>query len=76
MLIWGMQSFYYFTTFTKQMWHMYRYVLKNPFRKDIFKQTYQNVVFREYFLTLASCIYCTYASLDTGAIKFIKLIIV
>ena len=51
-----MQSFYIFTVFTsevKQMWHMYKYVLKHPFRQDIFKQTYRNVVFRDYILTLA-----------------------
>ena len=35
------------------MLHMYKYVLKHPFRQDIFKQTYQNVVFRDYILTLA-----------------------
>ena len=46
----------FFMTFTsevKQMWHMYKYVLKHPFRQDIFKQTYRNVVFRDYILTLA-----------------------
>ena len=72
-----MPSFYLFTTFTsevKQMWHMYKYVLKHPFRQDIFKQTYRNVVFRDYIDF--SCINCTYASLNTGGIKFIKLIIV
>ena len=51
------------------------YVLKHPFRQDIFKQTYRNVLFRVYILTLAF-IYCTYASLNTGGIKFIKLVIV
>ena len=35
----------------QQMWHMY-FVLKHPFRQDIFKQTYQNVMFRDYILTL------------------------
>ena len=35
------------------MWHMYKYVLKHPFRQDIFKQTYRNVVFRDYILILA-----------------------
>ena len=59
------------------MWHMYKYVLKHPFRQDIFKQTYRNVMFRDYFLTLALyTVQCTYASLNTGGIKFIKLIIV
>ena len=52
-----MPSFYLFMTFTsevKQMWHMYKYVLKHPFREDRFKQKNQNVVFRDYILTLAS----------------------
>ena len=35
------------------MWHLYKYVLKRPFRQDIFKQTYRNVVFGDYILTLA-----------------------
>ena len=72
-----MPSFYLFTTFTsevKQMWHMYKYVLKHPFRQDTLKQTYRNVVFRDYILTIF--IYCTYASLSKGGVKFIKLIIV
>ena len=34
------------------MWHMYKYVLKHPYEQDIFKQTYRNVVFRDYILTL------------------------
>ena len=37
----------------KQMWHEYKYVLKHPFRQDIFKQEYRNVVFRDFILTLA-----------------------
>ena len=48
---------YHFMTFTsevKQMWHMYKYVLKHPLREDRFKQKNQNVVFRDYILTLAS----------------------
>ena len=36
-----------------QMWHKHKYVLKHPFRQDIFKQTYRNVVFGNYILTLA-----------------------
>ena len=67
----GMPSFYLFTTFTsevKQMLHMYKYVLKHPFRQDIFKQTYRNVVFREYIFKsyyIFSFIYCNaYASLN------------
>ena len=32
---------------------MYKYVLKHPFRQDIFKQTYRNVVFSDNILTLA-----------------------
>ena len=82
MLIWGMPSFYLYRTFTseaKQMWHMYTYVLKHPIRHiyDIFhvKQTYRNVVFRDYILTSALYTYCTHASLNAGGIKFIKLII-
>ena len=46
----------FFTTFiseVKLMWHMYKYVLKHPFRQDIFKHTYRNVVFRNYILTFA-----------------------
>ena len=35
------------------MWHKYKLVLKHPFRQNIFKQTYRNVVFRDYILTLA-----------------------
>ena len=53
---------------------MVKYNLTHPFRKDIFNQTYRNVVYREYNLTLA--LYCTYASLDTCGVKFKKLIIV
>ena len=34
------------------MWHMYKYVLKHTFRHNIFKQTYQNDVFKDYILTL------------------------
>ena len=53
-----MSSFFSVKTFTlevKQMWHMYKYVLKRPFRQDtfLFQQTYRNVVFRDYILTLA-----------------------
>ena len=58
-----MPSFYLFMTFNsevKQMWHMYKYVLKHTFRQDIFKQTYQNVVLRDYILTLALyTVHCT-----------------
>ena len=36
---------------------------------------YRNVVFKDYILTLV-LLYCTYASLNTGGMKFIKLIIV
>ena len=42
------------------MWYMYKYALKRPFRQDIFKQTYRNVVLRDYFLTLALHIYVLY----------------
>ena len=56
------------------MWHMYKYILKRPFRQDIFKDTYRNVVFTDYILAFA--IYCTCASLNTRCIKSIKLIIV
>ena len=56
------------------MWHTYKYVLKHSFRQDIFKQTYLNFVFKDYILTLYTA--CTYASLSTGGIQFIKLIIV
>ena len=35
------------------MLHLYEYIL-HPFRKDIFKQTYRNVMFRDYILTLLS----------------------
>ena len=55
-LIYSMPSFYLLTTFTsevKQMRHMYKYVLKHLFRRDKYKQTYRNVVFRDYILTLA-----------------------
>ena len=75
MLIQGATSFYLFTTFTsevKQMWHMYKCVLKHPFRQDIFKLTYRNVMFRDYILTFAICIYCLYSSLNTWGIKFKK----
>ena len=51
-----MSLFYRLTTFTsevKQMWHMYKYSLKHPFRQAIFKQTFQNVLLRDYILTLA-----------------------
>ena len=59
------------------MWHMYKYVLKHTFKQDIFKQTYRNVVFRDYILTSALyAVQCTYASLNTDGIKFLKLIIV
>ena len=58
------------------MWHMYKYILKHPFRHDIFNHTYQNVVFRDYSLAFALYAVCTYASLNTGGIKPIKLIIV
>ena len=34
------------------MWNMNKYVLKHPIRPDVFKQTYRNVVFRDYILTL------------------------
>ena len=60
----------------KLLWHMYKYALKHPFRQNIFKQTYWNVVFRYYILTLALYVYPTYASLNTSGIKFLKLIIV
>ena len=59
----------------KLMLHMYKYFLKHLFRQNRFKQTNRNVVFRDYILTLA-WLYCTYASLKTCGIKFIKLIIV
>ena len=45
-------------------------------RQDKFKQTYRNVVFRDYNLTFALYMYCTYVSLTTCGIEFIKLIIV
>ena len=57
------------------MWHMNKHVLKHPFRQDIFKHTCRNVVFKDYILTFCF-LYCTYASLNTGGIKLIKLIIV
>ena len=47
---------YLFTTLTsevEQMWDMYKYVSKHPFRQGIFKQTYRNVAFRDNILTLA-----------------------
>ena len=50
-----MLSFYLFTIFiseVKQMWRMYKYVLKHPFKQDIYK-TYRNGVCRDYILTLA-----------------------
>ena len=37
----------------KKMLHTYKYVFKQPFRQDIFKQTYRNVMFTDYILTLA-----------------------
>ena len=51
-----MPSSYYFTNFTsevKLLLDMYKYTLKHPFRQNIFKQTYRNVVFRYNILTLA-----------------------
>ena len=51
------------------------YVSKHPFRQDIFKQTYRNVVFKRLYLDF-SVIWCTYATLNTFGIKFMKLIIV
>ena len=51
-----MPPFYLFTTLTsevKQMWHIYKYVLKHIFRQDIFKQTYRNDLFRDNILTFA-----------------------
>ena len=36
--------------YNKELIKLYR---KHPFRQDIFKQTYRNVVFRDYILTLA-----------------------
>ena len=75
-----MPSFYLFKTFTlevKQMWHMYKYVLKHAFRQRYIYATYRNVVFRDHILTLSFyTVQCTYASLNTNGIKFIKLIIV
>ena len=65
-------SFYFFTTFTsevKLLWHMYKYFLKHPFRQNIFKQRYRNVVFRYHIFTLALYTYSTYASLNTGGFK-------
>ena len=35
------------------MWHMYEYFFKHPFRQDIFKQTYRNVMFRDYLFMIA-----------------------
>ena len=33
--------------------YMFKYVLKHPFRQDVLKQTYRNVVFRDNILALA-----------------------
>ena len=55
------------------MCHMYKYVLKHHIRQDLFKprdSLIQENISKFLFL------YCTYASLNTGGIKFIKLIIV
>ena len=49
------------------MWHMYKYVLKHPFRQDIFKQTYRNVVFRDNILTLA--LYTIYTQVETHVVS-------
>ena len=71
-----MPSFYLFMTFTsavKQMWHTYKYVLKHPFRQYKFIQT---IISKCRVYIDFSFIHCTYASLNTGGIKFIKLIIV
>ena len=46
---------------------MYKYVLKHPFRKDIFKQTYPNVVLRDYILTLA--IYAVHTRVQTQVVS-------
>ena len=54
---------------------MYKYVVKHPFRQDIFKQTYRNVVFKRLYLDYSG-IQCAYATLNTCGIKFIKLNIV
>ena len=71
-----MPSFYSFTTFTsevKLLWHMYKYALKHPFRQDIFKQMYRNVIFRYHILTLALyTLQSTYASLNTSGKTFFK----
>ena len=55
---------------------MYKYVLKYPFRQDIFKQTYQNVVFKRLYILTLYTVQCTYASLNACGIKLMKLIIV
>ena len=71
-----MPSFYLITTFTsevKQMWLMYKYVLKHPFIQDIFKQTYRNVVFRDHILTLATYINCGGAPLWLNWISLLNL---
>ena len=60
-----MPSFYLFMTFSsevKQMWHKYKYVLKHPFKQDMYncifkQQTEMSYLFRDYFLTLALFIY-------------------
>ena len=73
-----MPSFSLFPTFTsevKQMWHMYTYLLKHPFRQVILKRTYRIFVFKRLYLDF-SFIYCKYTSLNTCGIKLIKLIIV
>ena len=52
------------------MWHKYKYVLKHPFRQEIFKQHIEmSYVFRDYILTLALYTVHTYVSLNTGGIK-------
>ena len=55
------------------MWHMYeyKYVLKHPVRQNIFKQTYRNVVFRDYILTLATYIKLSIREFKNHGIKFI-----
>ena len=50
------------------------YVLKHPLRLDIFKHTYRNVCLEIIFWP--KLYICTYASLNTCGIKYIKLIIV
>ena len=37
----------------KQMWHMYKYVLKHPFRQDIFSKHIEMSCLRDNILTLA-----------------------